>query len=357
MGIGVSLAPLAGEVARLGGVGTVSAAALEDLLTLREGRPFTTFEAAAHEVKAAKELAAGGYVAVNVMCAAATTYEDSVRGAVAGGVDAVVSGAGLPTDLPFILADAPDVALIPIVSSVRALRVLVKLWRRRGATRLADAVVVEGPLAGGHLGFRAEEIGDEANRLENLLPPILEYVRSGLGDIPVIAAGGVYTRDDIDRFLTMGCSAVQLGTRFLCTVESSASPEFKQAILDTTTEDIELAEPASPCGYPFRVTRRSPREGRAHSANPCRYKYLIDSDGRCKANLEPERYACLCSALLSAGGALEAEGGLYSTGANGWRVDHVMSVRDVLLDLGFEPASAAESGPDRLRADDSGRAA
>jgi len=118
MGVGVSLAPLAGEVARLGGVGTVSTAALDTLLTLREGRPFTPFEAARHELAEAGRLAQGGYLAANIMCACATTYEDSVRGAVAGGVDAIISGAGLPTSLPFLLADSPQVALIPIVSSL-----------------------------------------------------------------------------------------------------------------------------------------------------------------------------------------------------------------------------------------------
>jgi Dioxygenases related to 2-nitropropane dioxygenase len=337
MGVGVSLAPLAGEVARLGGVGTVSSAALDDLLSLREGHPFTPFEGAAHEIRRAKELARGGYVAINVMVACATTYVDSVRGAVAGGVDAIISGAGLPVDLPFLLADAPHVALVPIVSSVRSLRILVKQWLRRGATRSADAIVVEGPLAGGHLGFKAADLEAPENRLENLVPPVVEYARAELGDIPVIAAGGIYTSEDIDRFLDLGCSAVQMGTRFLTTVESSASPGFKAAILETTEDDIGLADPASPCGYPFRVTRRSPRLQRDYPSNACRHRFLIDKEGHCRANLDPETYTCLCSALLSAAGALDVEGGLYTTGTNGWRVDRVMSVREVLLDLGFEP--------------------
>lgn len=337
MGVGVSLAPLAGEVARLGGVGTLSSAALDDLLSLREGRPFTPFEAAAHEVRRAKELAHGGYVAINVMVACATTYVDSVRGAIAGGVDAVVSGAGLPLELPFLMADAPQVALVPIVSSVRALRILVKQWLRRGATRSADAIVVEGPLAGGHLGFKAADLTSPGNRLENLVPPVIDYARAELGNIPVIAAGGIYTREDIDRFLDMGCSAVQMGTRFLTTVESDASPEFKAAIIETTEDEIGLANPASPCGYPFRVTSRSPRPSRHYPSNPCRHRYLVDTEGRCPANLEPESFTCLCSALLSAAGVLEAPGGLYTTGANGWRVDRVMTVEEVLLDLGFEP--------------------
>lgn len=344
MGVGVSLAPLAGAVARLGGVGTISTAALENLLALREGRPFTTFEAAEHEVRLANELAQGGYVAVNIMCACATTYEDSVRGAVAGGVDAVISGAGLPVDLPFLLADAPKVALVPIVSSVRALRILVKQWRRRGATRLADAVVVEGPLAGGHLGFRPDEITLEENRLENLVPPILDYVEAELDGIPVIAAGGIWDRADIDRYLEMGCAAVQMGTRFLCTVESSASQGFKQAIIDTTADEITLAEPASPCGYPFRLTTRSPRAVAPKAANPCRHRFLVDPAGHCKAHAEPEHYACLCSSLLAAAGAID-DAGLYSTGANGWRVDRITTVSEVLHELGYLPT---ESGADTV---------
>jgi nitronate monooxygenase len=341
MGVGVSLAPLAGEVARLGGVGTVSTAALDTLLTMREGHLFTPFEAARHEVAEAVRLAQGGYIAVNVMCACATTYEDSVRGAVAGGVDAVISGAGLPTSLPFLLAEAPQVALIPIVSSLRALRVLAKQWQRSGAPRSADAVVVEGPLAGGHLGFKEREIEDEESRLENLLPGILEFTRKDLGGVPVIAAGGIYTREDVDRFLALGCAGVQLGTRFLATVESSASPEFKQAILDTRIEDIALADPASPCGYPFRVTTLSPRVRNPRAQNPCRYKVLVDPAGGCKANLEPDAYACLCSGLLAGAGVLPAEEGLFTTGQNGWRVDRIMTAREVLEDLGFlEPGAA-----------------
>jgi nitronate monooxygenase len=339
MGVGVSLAPLAGEVARMGGVGTLSTAALEDLLRLREGRRFSTFQAAEYEVRAAKTIAPEGYVAVNVMCACATTYVDSVRGAVAGGVDAIISGAGLPVDLPFLLADAPDVALIPIVSSVRALRILVKQWKRRGATRLADAVVVEGPLAGGHLGFKAEELESDENRLENLVPPIIEYASTQLGGIPVIAAGGIWSREDIDRYLDMGCAAVQLGTRFLCTVESRASEDFKQAIIETQADEITLAEPASPCGYPFRLTTRSPRAAQPKQANPCRHRFLVDQAGACKANTDPAHFACLCSSLLAAASVLE-DTGLYSTGSNGWRVDRTMTVREVLQELGFVPATS-----------------
>lgn len=336
MGVGVSLAPLAGEVARLGGVGTLSTAALDDLLSLREDRPFTPREAAAHEARAAREIAGSGYLAANVMCAAATTYEASVLGAIEGDIDAIVSGAGLPVDLPFIMADAPDVALIPIVSSLRALRILVKQWLRRKAPRLADAVIVEGPLAGGHLGFSADEVDAEDNRLENLVTPILDYVAAELAAVPVIAAGGIYTREDVDRYLALGCAAVQMGTRFLATEESSATPEFKQAIVETTADEIVLAQPASPCGYPFRITLRSPRAQVPKARNPCRHRYLVDSDGRCRANLEPDLYACLCNSLLCSAGALADDGGLYSTGANGWRVDRIMTVREVLEELRFQ---------------------
>lgn len=337
MGVGVSLAPLAGEVARLGGVGTVSTAALDSLLTLREGRPFTPFEAARHELTEAGRRAQGGYLAANIMCACATTYDDSVRGAVAGGVDAIISGAGLPTSLPFLLADSPQVALIPIVSSLRALRILVKQWTRSGAPRLADAVVVEGPLAGGHLGFKPEEMESAEYSLENLIPPILDLVHRELGDIPVIAAGGIWTREDIDRFLQMGCAGVQLGTRFLATVESSASDDFKRALVETGPDEIVLAHPASPCGYPFRISTRSPRAREPREKNPCRYKVLVDPTGACKANQDPGSYACLCSGLLAAAGVLPGDSGLYSTGSSGWRVDRITTVREVMEELGFLP--------------------
>ena len=145
--------------------------------------------------------------------------------------------------------------MIPIVSSARALEIICKKWERLGYR--PDAVVLEGPLAGGHLGFKADQIDLESNKLENLFPPVMDAAKK-YGDIPVIVAGGIYTHADIVRFLKMGASGVQMGTRFLATEESTASEEYKRAVIAAKEEDIIIAiDPGSPCGLPFRVIRQS----------------------------------------------------------------------------------------------------
>ena len=253
MGVGVSLAPLAGAVAREGGLGIVSSACLNRLLSKRSGRKYSTYEAVYEEISLAK--ASGGLSGINIMVAIAGDYQDSVRGAIDAGADAIISGAGLPLTLPAI-RNGGDTALVPIVSSARALELICRKWERYSYR--PDAVVLEGPLAGGHLGFRIDQLGLESNRLENLLPPVKE-VSIKHGGFPVIVAGGIYSHEDIVRFLRMGADGVQIGTRFLATVESSASDAYKQAVVDAGKDDIVVAQnPGSPCGLPFVVLRRSP---------------------------------------------------------------------------------------------------
>ena len=232
MGVGVSLYPLAQAVAREGGLGIVSSACLDRLVIKRTGKKVNAYEAAYTEVSQAK--ASGGFAGINIMCALARDYEDSVRGALDAGADAIISGAGLPLGLPAI-QPAKDTALIPIVSSGRALELICKKWERLGAR--PDATVLEGPLAGGHLGFRMDQADLDANKLENLLPEVKEVAKR-YGDFPVIVAGGIYTHEDILRFLAMGADGVQMGTRFLATEESSATKDYKDAVVRATEDDI-----------------------------------------------------------------------------------------------------------------------
>src|SRR5512147_748901 len=232
MGVGVSLSPLASAVAREGGLGLVSSACLDRLVSKRTGKKKDSYEAAHEEVSQAK--ASGGFAGINIMCALGRDYEASVRGALDAGAHAIISGAGLPLSLPGI-QPPKDTALVPIVSSARALELICKKWERYSYR--PDAVVLEGPLAGGHLGFKIDQVDLESNKLENLFPPVKDMAIK-YGDIPVIVAGGIYTHSDIQMFLQMGANGVQMGTRFLATEESSASNVYKKAVVDAQAEDI-----------------------------------------------------------------------------------------------------------------------
>ncbi len=337
MGVGVSLHPLARAVAREGGLGIVSSACLDRLVSRRHDKRVSAYEAAYEEVSLAR--AEGGFAGINIMCALVRDYEDSVRGALDAGADAIISGAGLPLSLP-VIQPARDTALIPIVSSGRALELICRKWERLGAR--PDAVVVEGPLAGGHLGFRIEQVDLAENRLESLLPEVKEMARR-FGDFPVIAAGGIYTHEDITRFLALGADGVQMGTRFLATEESSASDAYKNAVVRSTEDDIIVAhDPGSPCGLPFRVIKQSPMyvSALARARKPrCDKGYVLlkDSEGkftRCPAKESNEHHFCICNGLLSSAGYNpDKEEALYTVGTNAWRVREVVPVRTLMQEL------------------------
>ncbi|MBP6941147.1 MAG: nitronate monooxygenase [Syntrophorhabdaceae bacterium] len=337
MGIGVSLAPLAGAVAVEGGVGIVSSACLDRLVSRRKGRSFNTYEAVCEEISLAK--AKGGIAGINIMVAIARDYNDSVKGAIDAGADVIISGGGIPLGLPAI-KDPGDTALIPIVSSARALQLICKKWERAGYR--PDAVVLEGPLAGGHLGFAFDQIGLESNKLENLFSPVKEVAEMH-GGFPVIVAGGIYNHDDIVRFIRMGADGVQMGTRFLATEESSASPDYKRAVVNAGKEDIVVAQrPGSPCNMPFMVIRQSPMfiDSLQGQRKPkCDKGYILSKDregcfNRCAAKENSESSFCICNGLLSSAGYNpDAEKPLYTVGANGYRVDHVMTVKELMNEL------------------------
>jgi nitronate monooxygenase len=337
MGIGVSLSPLAGAVAREGGLGIVSSACLDRLLERRNGRKYSTYDAVYEEVSLAK--AEGGASGINIMVAIARDYDVSVRAAIDARADVIISGGGLPIHLPTI-QHPKDTALVPIVSSARALTLICKKWERAGYR--PDAVVLEGPLAGGHLGFGLNDIDLESNRLENLLPPVKETAMKH-GNFPVIVAGGIYSHEDIVTFLRLGADGVQMGTRFLATVESSASPAYKQAVVDARKGDILVTgTPGSPCGMPFVVIKESPmfQSALVRKRRPsCDKRYILmkDREGsytRCAAQQDDGNSFCICNGLLSSAGYNpDAEEPLYTVGANGYRVDKVMTVKDLMDEL------------------------
>ncbi len=269
MGVGVSAASLAGTVAGLGGVGTVSAVDLRrrhpDLMAAtahldkepdaRERIDAANLVALDREIQGAKALAHGrGLVAVNVM-KALSAYEQYVRQALQSGADAVVVGAGLPLDLLELARDHPDTALIPILSDARGVQLLVRKWEKKG--RLPDAIVIEHPrLAGGHLGAaKVADLQDTRFDFEVVIPQVLEFFKTaGIErEIPLIAAGGIGNRDDILRLQALGASAVQLGTAFAVTQECDADPVFKRVLAEARPED--LVEFISVAGLPARAVR------------------------------------------------------------------------------------------------------
>lgn len=337
MGVGVSLHPLARAVAVEGGLGIISSACIDRLVSKRNGKKLNTYEAAYEEVSLSK--IKNGFAGINIMMALVRDYADSVKGALDAGADAIISGAGLPLNLPAIQPPR-DTALIPIVSSARALDIICKKWEKLGYR--PDAVVLEGPLAGGHLGFRIDQVDLDSNKLENLLPPVKERALK-CGDFPVIVAGGVYTYDDIVKFMNMGADGVQMGTRFLATEESSASEAYKQAVIQAREEDIVVAHrPGSPCGLPFRVIKQSPmylsslkrlRKPKCDKG----YVLLKDAEGKftiCPAKEDNENYFCICNGLLSSGGYnADQEEALYTVGSNASRIDKIISVKDLMKEL------------------------
>ena len=344
MGVGVSLHPLASAVAKEGGVGIVSSAALDRLVSKRTGKRLKTYEAVYEEISLSK--ANGGYTGINIMVALVKDYEDSVRGAIDAKADIIISGGGLPMNLPSI-HPPNDTALVPIVSSPRALELICKKWERWGYR--PDAVVLEGPLAGGHLGFRFDELDLESNKLENLLPQVKDVAIKN-GDFPVIAAGGIFDLADILRFLALGADGVQMGTRFLATEECSATPAYKRAVLSTGKDDILVAEkPGSPCGLPFRVIKQSPMfvsalQGRREPKCDKGYVLLKDRDGvfnRCSAKTGTQESFCICNGLLSSAGYNpDTEEPLYTVGTNAWRLDKIVSVKDLMDELTGQTSSA-----------------
>jgi len=253
MGIGISLNNLASAVANEGGIGVISAAGIGMC-----ERDFATnyleanIRALKKEIQKAREKTRG-ILGVNVMVAL-SNFADMVKTAIDEGIDIIFSGAGLPLNLPKFLDKTKDTKIVPIVSSGRAANIITKRWLEK-YDYLPDAVVVEGPKAGGHLGFSVEQISNPDYALEKILVDVINaikpYEESCGKTIPVIAAGGIYTGEDIYRFIKLGASGVQMATRFVTTEECDASINFKKAYINCKKEDIGIIK--SPVGMPGRA--------------------------------------------------------------------------------------------------------
>ena len=328
MGVGISLSGLAAAVANEGGIGVIATAGIG----MAEPDFFRNFaeaniRALRLEIRKARA-ATEGILGVNIMVAL-TNFADMVRTAIEEGIDIVFSGAGLPLNLPqFLKPDSPT-KLVPIVSSGRAAAMLCKRWRDK-FDRLPDAMVVEGPRAGGHLGFKVEQILDPAFALEKLVPEVIERVRpfsEGCGrPIPVIAAGGVYSGADILKFMELGAAGVQMGTRFVATYECDASAEFKQTYVDCKQDDIEII--MSPVGMPGRVIRNpfidAVKRGEKQPYR-CPYHCIITCD------YQKSPY-CIALALMNAQRG-NLKHGFPFAGANAYRTTEIVSVKELMNSL------------------------
>ncbi len=339
MGVGVSMSGLATAVARAGGIGVLAAVLIgineKDFMSNPQE---ATYRALAKQIKEVKEAVPDGIVGVNIMVAL-QDYETMVKVAAEAGADLIISGAGLPLKLPGMIPDGCNTKLVPIVSSGRAAKILCKRWQAH-FDRLPDAIVVEGPKAGGHLGFHAEDLEKPEMQIENLVPEVIESVKPYRekynAPIPVIAAGGIYTGEDIYRFIQMGAAGVQMGTRFVATHECDASDKFKQAYLNASREDISIIK--SPVGMPGRALKGEFLEKIASGKKiprKCVYK--------CIATCQyPETPYCISMSLVNAQrGNLDA--GFVFCGENVWRVNKIVSVQELMDELvdGYQKAAAA----------------
>jgi NAD(P)H-dependent flavin oxidoreductase YrpB (nitropropane dioxygenase family) len=323
MGVGVSLSNLAGAVAAAGGVGIISTAQIGYREPDFSSNPIEcNLKTIKKEIDKARQLAKGGIIGVNIMVAT-RRYEDYVKAAVAAGVDLIVSGAGLPMTLPEICG---KVKIAPIVSSRKSLSVISKYWWKK-YQRKPDLVVVEGPEAGGHLGFTKEEIieytSDDCDNKKNYDDEVKSIIElADELDVPVVVAGGVYTRSDMEHYMDMGASGVQLATRFVTTKECDASDAYKQAYIDAKKEDIVIVK--SPVGMPGRAIHNAFLDKVA--AGERFMKGCKQCISTCKPATSPY---CITEALINAVKG-DLDNGLIFCGSNAYRASKIETVADIM---------------------------
>lgn len=327
MGVRVSLSSLASAVAEEGGIGTIASVGLGDIEAAKYEFEKTCREALEKEIRKAKSMT-NGHIAVNFM-GVLSNIDDLVKTAVREGIKIIVYGAGLPIKLPGLVEDS-SVNLLPIVSSARVAELILRVWDKR-YQRTADAIILEGPLAGGHLGFSEEQLSQpEKYSLENLLPEILEIVKAYEDrygkKIPVVVAGGIFNGKDIARMLSLGASGVQMATRFVCTIECGVSQEFKQSYIDAKEEDIVIIK--SPVGMPGRAINNKFLKDLVIKG-----KLKIKCPYRCLSvcNVDKARY-CIALALLNSYFG-DVDHGLIFCGQNAYRIDKIKTVKEIISDL------------------------
>jgi NAD(P)H-dependent flavin oxidoreductase YrpB (nitropropane dioxygenase family) len=328
MGIGVSLSRLASTVANLGGIGVISGVQIgfreEDF---EKNTSKANERALAKEIKKSRSLSPNGILGVNLMVAM-KNYKEMVKIAVNENIDLIISGAGLPSELPSLVKGS-NTKIAPIVSSGKAAAVIIKLWKKR-YDYLPDLVIVEGPKAGGHLGFSLDELNEKdlpslSKIVKDVIKVIRPYEEESDKEIPIIAAGGIYDSKDVKEMLDIGAKGVQIGTRFVATHECDASTEFKEAYLNSKKEDIDIV--LSPVGMPGQAI-----------INPFikKMKLIQEKVTKCYNCLTPCNPSntpyCISKALINAVSG-DVDNGLIFIGKNGHRINKIVSVKDVIAEL------------------------
>lgn len=329
MGVGISLSGLAAAVAREGGIGVISAAQPgfrePDFATNTKA---ANLRALAREIKKAKAESAGGIIGVNIMWAS-NHYEDYVHCCIESGADLIISGAGLPTELPSMTMGS-DIKLAPIVSPPKTAKVILKYWDRH-YQRTADMVIIEGPKAGGHLGYTADEVErlEKAGGYEEEILEIIDIVRAYEQKyekkIPIVFGGGVYDQKDIAHYLSLGLDGVQMATRFVVTKECDADQRYKDAYLQARREDIQLVK--SPVGMPGRAIRNTFIEETSQARKP------VTQCFHCLRRCNPAEIPyCITKALVNAAEG-NTEQALLFCGENAWRLNEMTTVPKLMSEL------------------------
>lgn len=338
MGLGISWDKLAGNVSLEGGLGIISSVGTG----YYENRKFIDKELNAKPfgsenfystrglravIENARKICGDLPLGVNIMYAA-NDYARVVKDACETGINIIVSGAGLPTNLPEFTQNFKDIALVPIVSSAKALKIICKRWLQR-YERLPDAVVLEGPLSGGHQGFTYEQCLDPEFSLFNLIPQVKAEIKEW-GDFPLIAAGGIWDKNDIEKAISLGANGVQMGTRFIGTHECDADIGFKEVLLAAEEKDIELIK--SPVGYPARGIRTNLINLVDKRMGP-KIQCISNCVSPCQRGKEAKQVGyCIADRLFDAYSG-KKESGLFFTGANGYKLKELISVKELMHKL------------------------
>ena len=330
MGVGISRSKLAGAVAAEGGIGIISTAQIGyDEENFENDQAGCNLRAIGKHIKRAKEIACGnGLVGANIMVAL-KHYKEHVMAAVAAGADVIISGAGLPVKLPEYIGKTCRTKIAPIVSSRRAADIILKMWARR-YDRTADFIVIEGPKAGGHLGFSNEELQNMENidydkEIKDIIECTKEYEKKYNTHIPVIVAGGIFEYDDIIHAIELGADGVQIASRFVATKECDASDEYKKAYIDAKEEDIKIIK--SPVGMPGRAIRNEFIKQVEKENQPVLKCY------NCMKKCNPKEVPyCITKALVDAVNG-DINNGLIFCGANVGRINEMTTVHELMMEL------------------------
>ena len=332
MGVGISLSGLAGAVAKAGGVGIISTAQIGFREPDFEENPVEACRRAiGKELAKARKIAPDGIIGFNIMTAL-RDYEGHARAAVKAGADLIISGAGLPLELPEFAAKSRT-KIAPIVSTERSAAVILKYWDRK-YHRTADMVVIEGPKAGGHLGFSQEQLKEYAeadekdydDEVKKIIKVVQKYSEKYGCHIPVVLAGGIYDKASADHAFSLGVDGIQVATRFVTTEECDADIRYKEAYIRARREDIQIVK--SPVGMPGRAIM-NPFMKRVMAGEQMTPKKCLLCMKGCKPSEIPY---CITESLIHAAKG-EVDEALLFCGADAWRAEKIETVEEVINDL------------------------